>query len=84
MKVVCIKKYLSTSLQYELTYGKIYETLPMPISGTGGDLTYDLTYLSKDYKIKCDRGFIEYYSKSTFVTLEDWRQQQINKIVNEH
>jgi len=77
MKVVCVKKYLSTNLRYELTYGKIYETLPMPISGTGGDLTY----LSKDYKIKCDRGFIEYYSKDTFVTLEDWRQQQLDKLL---
>ena len=76
MKVVCVKKYLSTSLQYELTYGKIYETLPIPISGTG-----DSTYLSQDYKIVCDRGFIEYYSKSNFVTIEEWRDNKINKIL---
>jgi len=73
MKVVCIKKYLSTHLKYELTYGKIYETLPK--------FPNDLL---DDYRIECDRGFIEYYSKTTFVTLEDWRQQQINKIINEH
>jgi hypothetical protein len=71
MKVVCIKKYLSTSLQYELTYGKIYETLPK----SSNDPLVD------DYRIECDRGFIEYYSKSTFVTLEDWRQQQLDKLL---
>lgn len=74
MKVVCINKYLSTHLQYELTYGKIYEVLPK--------LHVDL--LMDDYRIKCDRGFIEYYSKSTFVTLEQWREQQLNKIINEY
>lgn len=73
MKVVCIKRYLSTNLKYELTYGKIYETLPKHSND-----------LEDDYRIECDRGFIDYYSKSTFVTLEDWRQQQINKIINEY
>jgi len=28
MKVVCIKKYRSQGLQYELTYGKIYDIVP--------------------------------------------------------
>lgn len=37
--------------------------------------------LEDDYKIECDRGFIEYYSKDTFVTLEDWRQQQLDKLL---
>ena len=69
MKVVCIKKYLSTHLMYELTYGKTYEAL------TNSDI-FD------DYRIKCDRGFIDYYSKSSFVTIEEWRQQQINKILS--
>lgn len=73
MKVVCIKKYLSTNLKYELTYGKIYETLPKFPND-----------LEDDYRIECDRGFIDFYSKDTFITLEDWREQQINKIVNEY
>ena len=27
MKIVCIKKYRSQGLQYELTYGKVYDVL---------------------------------------------------------
>lgn len=54
MKVVCINKYLSTHLQYELTYGKIYEVLPK--------LHVDL--LMDDYRIKCDRGEIHCYIRS--------------------
>jgi hypothetical protein len=72
MKVVCIKKFRSTNLKYELTYGKIYELIPKFPNDT-----------LDDYRIECDRGFVEYYSKDIFVTLEDWREQQLNKITNE-
>jgi len=71
MKVVCIKKYLSTNLKYELTYGKIYETLPK----------YPNDTLVDDHRVLCDRGFIEYYNKKNFITLEQWREQQLNKIL---
>jgi hypothetical protein len=71
MKVVCIKKYLSTSLKYELTYGKIYETLD----------TTGYVFAEDFYRIKCDRGFIDHYSKSSFVNIEDWRQQQLDKVL---
>ena len=30
MKVVCIKHFKSQALQFELTYGKVYEVLPKP------------------------------------------------------
>lgn len=71
MKVVCIKKYLSTSLQYELTYGKVYDTLPKQNNDP----------LEDDYRIECDRGFVEYYSKDTFISLDEWREKQIDEIL---
>jgi len=73
MKIVCIKKFKSTNLMYELTYGKVYEVLPKSPNDP----------LVDDYKIVCDRGFVEYYSKNIFVTLEEWRQEKINQILNE-
>lgn len=72
MKIVCIKKFKSTNLKYELTYGKVYDTLPK-----------NPNTLVDDYKVVCDRGFLEYYSKNMFVTLEEWRQEKINQILNE-
>ena len=71
MKVVCIKKFKSTNLMYELTYGKIYDT----ISITGVLSNYI------KYKITCDRGFVEFYNKDLFVTLEEWRERQLDKIL---
>lgn len=71
MKVVCIKHFKSLSLQYELTYGKVYESLPKP--NWSGDNTYF---------IKCDRDFISAYNKDIFITLEEWRNNQIEKICN--
>lgn len=74
MKVVCIKKYRSQGLQYELTYGKVYDTLP----GCGLSGIDDYNYF-----IINDRGHREYYSKNTFLTLEKWRGRQIDKIIVE-
>ncbi len=70
MKVVCIKNFLSQGLQYELTYGKVYQLEPTP-SWYGED----------NYFIKCDRGFIGTYHKNSFVTLEQWREMELNKIL---
>ena len=70
MKVVCIKHFKSTGLQYELTYGKVYESLPKP-NWSDGDT----------YFIKCDREFISAYHKNSFILLEEWREQQINKVL---
>ncbi len=72
MKVVCIKKYRSQGLQYELTYGKIYETVP----GTSRIPSID----NYNYWIINDRGRKEYYSKDEFLTLEEWRKRQLNEL----
>ena len=69
-KVVCVKIFLSQVLQYELTYGKIYNVESKP------------SWASEDsYFIKCDRNFITPYKKNIFVTLQEWRQQQLDKLI---
>ena len=70
MKVVCIKHFMSQGLQYELTYGKVYESLPKPKWAD-----------SESYFIKCDRGFISSYKKTSFITIEEWRESQIDNIL---
>lgn len=72
MKVVCIKKYRSTSLVYELTYGKVYDTLPG--CGLSGIDDYN-------YWIINDKGNKEYYMKSKFLTLEEFRNRKIQNIL---
>jgi hypothetical protein len=72
MKVVCIKKYRSQGLQYELTYGKIYDTVP----GTARIASID----NFNYWIINDRGYKEYYSREKFITLEEWRKRQLNEL----
>jgi hypothetical protein len=72
MKVVCIRKFKSTGLQYELTYGKVYQCESKP------------KWSSNDtYYIRCDRGFISVYNKDSFISLEEYRNIQLNKIICE-
>jgi len=72
MKIVCIKKYRSQGLQYELTYGKMYDVLP----GCGLKGIDDYNYF-----IINDRGHREYYSKNKFLTLEKWRDRKLNNLL---
>jgi hypothetical protein len=68
MKVVCISK--STSLQYELTYGKVYQCVSVP------------NFTQDGYFIVCDRGSISYHKKRNFITLEEWRENQLNNLLS--
>lgn len=72
MKVVCIKKYRSTNLMYELTFGKVYDALP----GCG---LPDID--NHNYWIINDRGGKEWYSRSKFLKLDEWRKRQLDKIL---
>jgi hypothetical protein len=72
MKVVCIKKYRSQGLQHELTFGKMYDVL----QGCGLKGIDDYNYF-----IINDRGHKEYYSKNTFLTLDEWRKRQLSEIL---
>jgi hypothetical protein len=74
MEIVCIRKYKSQGLQLELTYGKTYEVIPF----TRG-LEY-LPYTKDNYSIKNDRNHINYYSKTDFVTIDEWRELRLKEI----
>jgi hypothetical protein len=69
MKVVCIKHFKSQALQFELTYGKVYEVLPKPNWAN-----------PESYFIKCDRDFISSYHKNSFILLEEWRENQLKEL----
>jgi len=73
MKVVCIKDYLSTGLhapnRQELTYGKVYDVINIR------------DILGEDvYWIINDIGYKEYYTYSQFLSLEEWREKQLNEL----
>lgn len=71
MKVVCIKKYLSTELKYELTYGKVYDVI---------EVVGNYDFIKNNYHILNDREFIQWYSVDTFVTIDEWRDKQLDKL----
>ncbi len=52
----------STSLQY----GKVYQCVSVP------------NFTQDGYFIVCDRGSISYHKKRNFITLEEWRENQLN------
>lgn len=62
---------------YELTYGKVYETIEFSKPLT------ELKYPERYYQVINDRNYIEYYSKDTFVSLETWRDMQVSNILDE-
>lgn len=74
MKIVCIDNNLKRSgdlidpIKLGLTIGKVYET-------SGGP--------AAQYTITCDDGVIRDYSVGRFVTLEEWREKQLNKILED-
>jgi hypothetical protein len=83
MRVVCIKDFKSSSLQYELTYGKVYQCESKP-NWSGTTWTDLAGALSDDcYFIRCDKGYISPYNKRSFITLEEWREKELNKILSE-
>jgi hypothetical protein len=70
MKVVCVRNFKSQGLQYELTYGKIYKAIESKFVSDNMMLVVN------------DKGNSELYSKEAFITLQQWRINQINKIIN--
>ena len=70
MKVVCVRNFKSQGLQYELTFGKIYNAIESKFVS------------DKMILVVNDKGNSELYSKGAFITLQQWRINQINKIIN--
>ncbi len=62
--------FISETKSYFLTQGKTYEVME----------TYPEQTI---YKIINDDGNLGRYSKSMFMTLEEWRDRQLNEILKE-
>ena len=74
MKVVCI--HLDGKLQpvfLNLTQGKTYEVIDSKQTPE-----QERPHM---YKIINDDGKQRWYDKSVFITLEEWREQQLNEIL---
>ena len=72
-KLVCISPNVEVGgkiIEQPLTYGKIYEVIT-PGQSAGG----------KFYVIENDKGKREPYWQSKFVTLEEYRNKQLDKIL---
>ncbi len=67
LKIVCI-----TNRQKSLTKARIYETR----------FSYSRFDYGKNYECINDQGVHQQYHKSNFMLLEDYRKQQISKILN--
>lgn len=76
MKLMCINN-ISMEQDYvpPITIGKIYETDELP------DDIYDIWIGDANYKIINDNGFSSWELIENFITLEEWREQQLNKII---
>jgi len=77
MKIVCNRDYKKwEGISDELTYGKVYDILPKQV-GFDSRLVID----SNNWWIINDKGQEQYYFKFMFVTLEEWRELQLNKLL---
>lgn len=72
-KIVCIENFKGSSLESELTYGKIY-------SASIKDSNY-LPNNSAYYFVINDNNTLEKYHCKYFITIEQWRQNQLDKIL---
>ena len=73
MKVICIKQVKN------LTLNKIYEVFGS--IGPVGDEEYHRKNLI--YWLADDYGYYEYYKMCYFITLAEYRELRINKILND-
>ena len=76
--VVCVE----TSGCDSITIGKIYEVLG---NATGVNLYYEVlgnaTGMNLYFLLCDDEALLGYYSVDKFISLSEWREQQINKIL---
>jgi len=72
MKIVCIrsKDYLEEKYEYPyLTFGKCYHIIP--------------NHYNMISPIINDIGHMEWYYREDFMTLEEWRDEQLKKLLYE-
>ena len=75
MKVVCIPFNTRTVSLLNLTQGKTYEVIDSKQTPE-----QERPHM---YKIINDDGKQRWYDKSMFITLEEWRDQQLNEILKD-
>lgn len=68
LKVVCINNEEKNDILCDLTLNKIYESH---------------YYDGISYLLKGNNGFYHFYSSNRFITLAEWREKQINSILDE-
>lgn len=67
MRLICINNYsLEIGTTAPITPGKIYESIE--------------SFSSKDYFITNDDGFKSWEQKENFITLEEFREKQLNDL----
>ena len=66
MRLICIDNYSLEIGTAPITPGKIYESIE--------------SFSSKDYFITNDSGFKSWEQKENFITLEEFREQQLNDL----
>ena len=75
--VICINKDKLSNYKFvireEITIGKQYKVLPLPPSNVWQEKPWII--------IKDDLGNEQSLMKSQFMLLEDWRQQQLDKLL---
>ena len=76
VKVICIgdPSGLFTDELFLLTNGKIYDAIDMK--------TQEHVIKTEDYNLVDDQGYRSNYKKKYFITLAEYRQQQIEDILN--
>lgn len=73
MKVVCINNKISRKINIPIT------VLPITIGKS-----YDILKESKDIiRIVGDDNILTFYKKSRFISLTEWRDRQLDTILNE-
>lgn len=77
MIIVCIKTGNEDLSKLQLTVGKHYKVLSTRASYSDWDLVED-----DQYVILNDHGINYPYCMSRFVSLEEWRDKQIEKVIN--
>ena len=66
---------LENEYNLPLTYMKIYDVVKIRKYSRGGGFVL--------YDIKDDNGDISAYDSSRFIPLDEWRERQINKILDD-
>ena len=76
MKVVCVN-HISSVASFGLTFGKVYDVIPR------GMYPFYVFHQDDCYVITNDSGKSWNYNKELFITLDEYRNLRINKILEE-